>query len=38
VFLVHGEYLVQQEFAARLLRKGFDKVEMPSMHQEFELD
>jgi metallo-beta-lactamase family protein len=38
VFLVHGEYLVQQEFAARLNRKGFEKVEMPSMHQEFELN
>jgi len=38
VFLVHGEYLVQQELAARLQRKGFEKVEMPSMHQEFILD
>jgi metallo-beta-lactamase family protein len=37
VFLVHGEYLVQQELSARLNRKGFDKIEMPSMHQEFEL-
>jgi metallo-beta-lactamase family protein len=38
VFLVHGEYLVQQELAARLARRGFEKVEMPSMHQEFVLD
>lgn len=38
VFLVHGEYLVQQELSARLARKGFEKVEMPSMHQEFILD
>jgi metallo-beta-lactamase family protein len=38
VFLVHGEYLVQQELSARLHRKGFEKVEMPSMHQEFELN
>ena len=38
VFLVHGEYLVQQEFSARLARKGFEKVEMPSLHQEFELE
>lgn len=38
VFLVHGEYLAQQELAARLARKGFEKVEMPSMHQEFVLD
>ncbi|MDB5249377.1 MAG: metallo-beta-lactamase [Segetibacter sp.] len=38
VFLVHGEYLVQQELSARLSRKGFEKVEMPSMHQEFVLE
>lgn len=38
VFLVHREYLVQQELSARLARKGFEKVEMPSMHQEFILD
>lgn len=31
VFLVHGEYLVQQELSARLARKGFEKVETPSM-------
>jgi metallo-beta-lactamase family protein len=37
IFLVHGEYLVQQELAARLNRKGFQKIEMPSMHQEFDL-
>lgn len=38
LFLVHGEYLVQQEFSARLQRKGFEKVEMPSQHQEFVLE
>lgn len=38
VFLVHGEYLVQQELSARLNRKGFEKVEMPSMYQEFVLN
>jgi metallo-beta-lactamase family protein len=38
VFLVHGEYLVQQELSARLNRKGFDNIEMPSMHQEFVLN
>ena len=38
VFLVHGEYLVQQELSARLNRKGFEKIEMPSMHQEFILN
>lgn len=31
VFLVHGEYLVQQELSARLARKGFEKVETPYM-------
>ena len=37
VFLVHGEYIIQQEFAGRLQRKGFKNIEMPSQHQEFEL-
>ena len=34
IFLVHGEYEVQQEFKARLLRKGFRDVEIPAQHQE----
>jgi len=38
VFLVHGEYLVQQDLSAKLSRKGFEKIEMPSIHQEFVLD
>jgi metallo-beta-lactamase family protein len=38
VFLVHGEYLVQQELYARLTRKGFENIEMPSMHQECTLE
>lgn len=38
VFLVHGEYLVQQELSARLNRRGFENIEMPSLHQEFTLD
>jgi len=38
VFLVHGEYLVQQELSARLHRKGFEKVEIPSIYQEFVLN
>jgi metallo-beta-lactamase family protein len=38
IFLVHGEYLVQQELTARLNRKGFEKIEMPSLHQEFILE
>jgi metallo-beta-lactamase family protein len=38
VFLVHGEYTVQQALAARLERKGFKKTEVPVQHQQFELD
>lgn len=38
IFLVHGEYLVQQELTGRLNRKGFGNIEMPSMHQEFVLE
>lgn len=37
VFLVHGEYEVQQEFKSRLLRKGFKDVVIPSQHQEIGL-
>lgn len=37
VFLVHGEYTVQQAFAARLEAKGFKNIEMPAQHQEFDL-
>lgn len=33
LFLVHGEYEVQQKFRDRLLRKGFADVEIPAMHQ-----
>lgn len=38
VFLVHGEYEVQQEFAKRIKEKGFASVEIPEYHQEFELE
>jgi metallo-beta-lactamase family protein len=38
IFLVHGEYNTQQELVVRLKRKLFDNIEMPSMHQEVELD
>lgn len=38
VFLVHGEYNVQQEFAKRIQEKGFARVEIPEYHQEFELE
>lgn len=34
MFLVHGEYDVQEKFRNRLLRKGFQDVVIPSMHQE----
>lgn len=38
VFLVHGEYEVQQEFAKKILEKGFAKVEIPEYHEAFELE
>lgn len=34
LFLVHGEYNVQQDFQRRLIRKGFDNVEIPPPHYE----
>ncbi len=37
LFLVHGEYDVQQAFKDRLLRKGFTDVEIPSRHSEIGL-
>lgn len=38
LFLVHGEYHVQQEFQQRLIRKGFADVEVPEMHYEIGLE
>lgn len=38
VFVVHGEYLVQQHFRDHLMSKGFASVEIPERHQEFTLD
>lgn len=38
LFLVHGEYEVQQNFRFTLIEKGFRKVEIPDRHQEFELE
>jgi len=38
LFIVHGEYDVQQEFQRRLLKKGFKDVQVPAMHQVFGLD
>ena len=35
VFLVHGEYEVQQNFKERLIRKGFTDVEIPDQHTVF---
>jgi metallo-beta-lactamase family protein len=37
IFLVHGEYKVQQAFASRLEIKGFKKVEIPAHKEEFAL-
>jgi metallo-beta-lactamase family protein len=37
LFLVHGEYEVQQSFRDRLLRKGFIDVAIPEMHFEMGL-
>ncbi|MDQ7949353.1 MAG: MBL fold metallo-hydrolase [Pedobacter sp.] len=37
VFLVHGEYEVQQHFATKLRDKGFKHVAIPEYHQEYEL-
>lgn len=37
LFLVHGEYEVQQQFHQRLLRKGFLDVEIPEQHYEIGL-
>lgn len=37
IFLVHGEYEVQQTFRSKLLRKGFAEVEIPELHQSFSI-
>lgn len=34
LFLVHGEYEVQQEFKRRLVKKGFQDVQIPERHSE----
>ena len=38
VFLVHGEYEVQQDFAKRLERKGFKDIQIPDLHETKQLD
>jgi metallo-beta-lactamase family protein len=37
LFLVHGEFNVQEDFRNRLLRKGFMDVEIPELHYEIGL-
>lgn len=37
LFLVHGEYKVQQNFRTRLSDMGFKDIEIPALHQTFEL-
>ncbi len=37
LFVVHGEYDVQQTFRSKLLKKGYAEVEIPELHQSFEL-
>ena len=37
LFLVHGEYDVQQEFQQRLLKKGLKDVRIPERHEVFGL-
>ncbi|HWB93611.1 MAG TPA: MBL fold metallo-hydrolase [Puia sp.] len=37
LFIVHGEYDVQQAFKDRLIRKGFTDVEIPELHYEIGL-
>ncbi|MFT3749903.1 MAG: MBL fold metallo-hydrolase [Agriterribacter sp.] len=37
LFLVHGEYDVQQDFKVRLLKKGFTDVQIPERHYEIGL-
>lgn len=34
LFLVHGEYDVQQAFRDKLLKKGFRDIEIPALHQQ----
>lgn len=37
VFLVHGEYDVQQTFKSKLQTQGFSSIEIPDRHEQFEL-
>ena len=35
LYLVHGEYDVQQVFRSKLLKRGFADIEIPEMHQQY---
>ena len=35
LFLVHGEYPVQNNFKNKLVKSGYDFIEIPELHQEF---
>jgi len=37
LFIVHGEYDVQQAFREKLIKKGFRDVEIPELHYEIGL-
>ncbi|MDB5231030.1 MAG: metallo-beta-lactamase family protein RNA-specific [Chitinophagaceae bacterium] len=37
LFIVHGEYNVQQDFQKSLQKKGYKQVEVPAMHETFKL-
>ena len=38
IFLVHGEYEEQISFRSRLMNKGCNRVEIPSLHEEFSIE
>ncbi|MBD0289013.1 MAG: MBL fold metallo-hydrolase, partial [Flavisolibacter sp.] len=38
LFLVHGEYPVQQDFKNWLLKKGYTDIEIPEQHYEIGLN
>jgi metallo-beta-lactamase family protein len=37
IFLVHGEYEVQQQFAKHLMEKGFGRIEIPERHSTWKI-
>ena len=38
IFLVHGEYDVQQTFRSKLIKKGYKSVEIPELHQTYTIE